>query len=150
MTHKTYAVVIHTEQYAGNFHQQLCAYLTGASDHHVSEKEAGEFQKEVKNFKLSNHLYSFERASGCEMNSHMHATPGWSNDGNGNHFKDLLSTNPAFLSMVMFFSRKPTENELNIMTKRASDFAQKNNISFTGLELKSMNFSEAKRLAGQT
>jgi hypothetical protein len=55
-------------------------------------------------------------------------TPGWSNDGNGKHYKvrptgkKYAFKHPAYNSVAIFLQRKPTDKELEVLTRRALEF----------------------------
>lgn len=126
----TYAFVIDTEQYAGNFERQLCAYITG----HVGECGIGEefadiFEEENQKdtIDLFSNIISETDDNGCFRPCAIYPTLGWFNDGQGNHFKDGDKKKskykyPAYLSVIIFFSSRPTNEQIKLMKERAYKF----------------------------
>jgi hypothetical protein len=85
------AVVIDTEQYAGNFEREMCAHLTGQyGDCGVGSKIAAGVVDDIK------HLAWWTRHIAQEANEHgtrrpvsISPTPGWFNNGVGGHYRDV-------------------------------------------------------------
>jgi len=176
---KNYTFVIDTEQYAGNFERQMCAYVTGQiGECGVGDEEAAQYKKETHKQPLS---FVEERVddSGdfpCMRPVKIYPTPGWFNHGQGGHYKEgqeakalvdyrkqvkvcyvpfikqikrskwseadkkseikhyekeisnamklkKVHKYPAYLSVAIFCSRKPTEAEMGFMKERAKKFA---------------------------
>lgn len=87
-----YLVVIDTDKYAGNFEREMCAYITGV----VGECEVGLKSKNVAIKELDQEtVYWFAHNVAQMPDEHnvkrpcaIRATPGWFNDGVGNHWRD--------------------------------------------------------------
>lgn len=120
---KKWIFVIDTNQYAGNFERQLCAYLTGC----VGECEVGaeygatlplplkEAFSEIVDYVSDEH--------GCARPATVWTTPGLYNDGLGNIEKgDGTNKFPAFCSVGIYFYKKPNAAMLNLMMTRALQF----------------------------
>src|ERR1700723_2670348 len=98
----SYIFVIDTEQYSGKFERELCAWITGQ----VGECGVGITLAEY----VPRHVYElFEEAlvhrpddHGCARPCEVWETPGWYNDGKGNHFRGE-GKYTAYLSVAIFF-----------------------------------------------
>jgi hypothetical protein len=111
-----FAIVVKTNNYAGNFERQMCAYLTGT----VGECEVG---KELVEDEISE---LFENIIGNEPDDNGCYRPvaiGCDIDG--------FTTN----DVVIFFDEKPTENHINMMKERSVDFEHSQGIKIGGFEL---------------
>lgn len=83
--------VIDTNQYAGNFEREMCAYITGC----IGDCEVGEEFAELARKELSeDQLEAFDSAiinvpdeHGCARPVEIVPNPNWWNDGNGNHWR---------------------------------------------------------------
>jgi hypothetical protein len=154
-----YIFVIDTEEYAGNFERQLCAYITGCiGDCGVGEEERIQYNNdETMNFDDSIRLEPDEH--GCNRPVILVDTPGWFNNGLGGHFRDgtdeqvvldhhkqvakehglpahgKMAKFPACLSVGVLFETKPTAKEIALMKRRAEAYLLKNNIPLTGFRL---------------
>jgi hypothetical protein len=183
--------VIDTEQYAGNFERQMCAYITGQiGECGVGQEEAVQYKKETHKQPLD---FIENRVDGsddcpCMRPVNIYPTPGWFNHGDGGHFKDGQEAEalvdyrkaakeitggyikqakrsywseadkkseikryekkindamklkkvhkwPAYLSVAIFCSRKPTDKEIDFMKERAKKFAAISKIKVTGFRL---------------
>lgn len=83
-------IVIHTEQYAGNFEREICAYITGQ----IGECGVG-MQYVVKEENItsyfewwSNNIVQEADDRGCHRPVTIYPTPNWFNNGNGGHYKE--------------------------------------------------------------
>ena len=97
MVQTSYIFVVDTEDYAGNFERQLCAYVTGKiGECEVGSEEAKQFIKDMGLDEYydedNDHLFSFIEQKpdehGCSRPCATWATPGWFNHGMGGHFRD--------------------------------------------------------------
>ncbi len=92
MAKPAHLFVIDTEQYAGNFERQLCAWCTGqVGECGVGDSEAEDFRAAHPEVAaaLQGLVRHFDRdGSGCKRPACLVATPGWLNNGMGFHFKD--------------------------------------------------------------
>lgn len=88
---KRWIFVIDTEQYAGNFEREMCAYITGVTGEcGVGEDFANLYLKETGE-EESRFIELLEQVSddhGCHRPCVIYPTPGWFNHGHGEHFKD--------------------------------------------------------------
>lgn len=152
---KTYAFIVDTEDYSGNFERSMFAYLTGEPYeyyHKNSEAYAEQAQKElpdtVKNFIQTNLDFQLDDTDDVptHKNFQIWPTPGWSNDGNGNYTKvgpkgKVLY--PAYLSVAIFFTEIPPKNVLDTLADRARKLCREHKdfmgeaspIKFTGCRL---------------
>ena len=87
-----FTFIIDTEQYAGSFEREMCAYVTGQ----IGECGVGDDMQEVALAELDdesstwfdNHVASHPDDSGCRRPTAIHPTPGWFNSGMGGHYRD--------------------------------------------------------------
>jgi hypothetical protein len=83
-----FTFVINTEQYAGNFEREMCAYVTGQIG------ECGVGQEEKKQYKTETHkqplsfIEFFCTNSSCMRPVTICPTPEWFNHGEGREFKE--------------------------------------------------------------
>lgn len=85
------AVVIDTEQYAGNFEREMCAYLTGQFvDSGVGMKISAVVLEEIKHLDWWK-CYIAQEANehGIERPVSIYPTPGWINNGMDGHYRDV-------------------------------------------------------------
>jgi hypothetical protein len=135
-----WAFVVDTDSYAGNFERQLCGYVVGRCDEH-GDHQAGPY---IAMYKKDFHIHGnsgeedpfedlvtlrlvdpgddgFDRAP-----MDLAPTPGYSNDGTGGVSKlkqGVMPKNPAYNSVAIFLSRKPTDVELRVLAERTKKFS---------------------------
>ncbi len=168
----SFAFIIDTESYAGNFEREMCAYCTGEiGECGVGDNMASLFQKEMELGDEDEGPFAkkiLQRADeyGCGRPVSIWPTKGWFNNGMGGHFRDgqepealehrnqeyrnygdkkPYSTNeeanekhrrdwyekqpqplgkfPAYNSVAIFFSERPTDEEVRLIIERAKKFA---------------------------
>lgn len=81
-----YFFIIDTEQYAGNFEREMCAYCTGQiGDCGVGEEEAEEFRSTFPDLeeKFDEIIDFLPDENGCARPASIYPTPGWFNNGFG-------------------------------------------------------------------
>ena len=80
--------VVDTEQYAGNFERELCAYVTGhVGECGVGDKQAELYRKETKREPIEG-VIDLPDEHGCHRPCRIWPTPGWFNHGMGGHFRE--------------------------------------------------------------
>jgi hypothetical protein len=93
----SFIFIIDTEQYAGSFEREMCAYATGRiGECNKGTKEAAQFQKDlglVESYQEDYpHLFSFiiskPDESGCHRPCAVWETKGWFNNGLGGHYRN--------------------------------------------------------------
>ena len=164
MSEEKWIFVVDTEQYAGNFERDMCAFMTGMTgDCGVGGEEAQLFLEQTDTTEDENPFENFVTLKpdehGCARPTAMWDTPGWFSTGMGGQFKDgqeeeakahyikecldygakhdktnqkrwkKTSEEPfnkshASLSVAIFFEKKPTEELVDIMIKRAKGYAE--------------------------
>jgi hypothetical protein len=131
--------IIDTNSYAGNFEREICAYLTGK----VGECEVGWelveiFENENTDSISFNNVCSIisDQDDPCPRPCYIEITPGWFNDGVGNHCKvdnknpKNIDKFPAYCSVAIFFKTKPSQIQIDLMKARAIKF--KENLKILG------------------
>jgi hypothetical protein len=85
------AIVIDTDQYAGNFERQMCAYLTGQfGDCGAGREIALSAQGEIEHLEWwKRHVAQVPNEHGIKRPVAIHPTPGYFNNGMGGHFLDV-------------------------------------------------------------
>jgi hypothetical protein len=147
--------VIDTEQYAGNFERDMCAYMTGlVGQCGVGEELVRYFDEEVDD-ETKNEIQSIVDEEGdehgCQRPVKIYPTEGWFNNGNGKHYKNTDATAhfckrkyPAYQSVAICFSEKPSQKVIDILKERAikydgenrmMEFSGKTEITVTGFRL---------------
>lgn len=84
-----YLFVIDTDQYAGNFEREMCAFLTGrVGDCGVGQEMAAKFHKEFgdKGDDMFENIASVPDDSGCSRPATIWPNPRYANDGMGGHY----------------------------------------------------------------
>lgn len=131
---KPYAhiLVIDTEQYAGNFEREMCAYITGQTGQcGVGEGYALEYEDNMSHLQWwNNHIVQmpddeeYSTLRPCAI----WATPGWFNNGMGEHYRDT------------------PENETEALEKAISEFKlyKKSQVDMVEQRLIEQNFEEHK------
>jgi hypothetical protein len=142
-TEPKWSFVVDTEDYAGNFERELSSYVVGRCDEHGDHRGGPYremFEQEIRGRGSRGHFEKedpFEDLVTTRVDDHgddhiAHApmalapTPGYSNDGSGNVKKLKPGQKvkwPAFNSVAIFLTRKPTKGELKILVQRAKAFA---------------------------
>lgn len=115
--------VIDTDQYAGNFEREICAFCTGRyGECEVGKKIADEFRsmfpKEWDSFEIVNCYVMDDHGTGRP--AAIIATP-----------PDLEKCN----SVAIFFDEKPTHEQINFICQRATDYCAKKNIKILKFRL---------------
>lgn len=89
-TSQRYIVAIDTDSYAGNFERQLCAYATGhVGECGVGAEEAEDYENSTNDDTLFRHIQERDDDNDdCPRPVAITETPGWFNDGVGNHYRD--------------------------------------------------------------
>jgi hypothetical protein len=105
---KKYIFIIDTNEYAGNFERELCAYITG----HVGECGVGSemahifTEEEGESFDIfGESVLSISSEHGCAR-----PTSIWENK------------NGKYDSVAIFFCKKPTKKQIDLMKKRTQKF----------------------------
>lgn len=127
----SYSFVVDTDAYAGNFERELTAYVIGQADEYAAVDEYLEMFTDECSMdfeELSDTRISDPGDDGImRAPNDLAPTPGWSNNGHGKHYK-VDSAHPfkypAYQSVAIFLSRKPTDEELSELIKRAVSFFQ--------------------------
>ena len=88
-----WVLVIDTDSYSGNFERELTAYLTGViGECGVGDKLAARFRQDAKTSKppvdFEKLLLQVPDEKGCARPCTIWSTPGWYNDGYGEHYKE--------------------------------------------------------------
>jgi len=132
-------LIIDTENYVGDFYQELASYVMEGNDDLV----------EITTDFVNEKVYEDDLFPSC---CEMWPTKGWFTDHNGEPVKeDAFSSNcdeyekkyhttlgtaryPAYLSLAIHLSRTPNKDEFNELGKRTYDFAKSRNITITWIE----------------
>ncbi len=132
-------VVIDTEQYAGNFEREMVAFITGLigecgvgeeakayADDELSKEDLAWFDNNVNCWVQDDH--------GCGRPAFLVETPGWGNDGMGEHTKKQTdnpskvnkrkTAYPAYLSVGFEVSAWPELFILHTIIRRAQRFCK--------------------------
>lgn len=136
-----YVCRIHTNQYSGNFEREMAAYITGIAGEYAGDKEAAialrENDTEVTTWLNNNTIDDGDYKEIGRIIS----TPGWSNDGDGNHFNDTDHPFPAYQSVEIAFDLEPPANIKQLIEQRAESFAYVTNMA---LEILGVEFYEIR------
>jgi len=122
-------MIIDTENYAGNFEREMCAYITGqVGDCGVGEELAISYNKDIQNlYWFNEHVYKKnDPDDGCSRPVNISVTPGWFNNGHGVHIREnnIPAPNkyPAYLSIEINIDEMPTSEIIDEVIARAKRF----------------------------
>ena len=126
-------LVIDTDSYSGNFERELTAYLTGQlGECGVGKNMADLFEKDAKTSKppadFCDLVINQSDDKGCYRPCTIWPTPGWYNDGKGNHHQrppgkqPKRGQYPAYQSVAIFFEKRPSDNVIAWLKKRAEGY----------------------------
>jgi hypothetical protein len=101
-----YALIIETDQYAGNFERELCAYATGA----VGECEVGEEEAEIFREEVPEEFQDL-----CDITDHI-------SDDRGCHRPASIWRSSegydGYGAVAIFLGQPPKQDELNLISAR--------------------------------
>jgi hypothetical protein len=83
-----YLFCVDTDSYAGNFERELCAYMTGITGECGVGHEAAKLYEEAGFKPLDDLVGQAQDDHGCWRPAAIQPTPGWFNDGVGNHYRE--------------------------------------------------------------
>jgi hypothetical protein len=94
--HTGWYLVFDTDQYAGNFEREMCAYLTGVigdcgKGQSMQEHFRDDHPELVEDYEdsiFAEQLSQEQDDHGCRRPVQIWTTPGWFNTGSGQHFRD--------------------------------------------------------------
>lgn len=114
-----YLFVIDTNQYAGNFEREMCAFLTGCvGECEVGDEMAERYRKDMG--KAGHYLFSNVASvpddRGCSRPVTIWSNPRYANDGHGGHYF------PAYLSVGIWFETKPSAKQIELLKNRSALF----------------------------
>ena len=134
-----FVFVIDTDQYAGNFEREMCAFVTG----HIGECGVGQqYQKLFFDFlgldveqrddnPFFEQVVDMADDHGCFRPVSIWPTKGRVNDGHGNCYdedseeaKKLKQTYGAYESVGIFFRSEPSRALINLMKERVQEFCK--------------------------
>lgn len=121
-----YIFIIDTEDYAGNFERDLCAWMTGMTGEcGVGKTFARDVPVTVSSL-FEDILDHRPDDHGIRRPCSIWPTPGWVQDGNGNEYRIRIGskkkTYPAHMSVAIFFDQRPTTMMRRVLLERARTF----------------------------
>lgn len=159
-----------TEQYAGNFEREMCAFMTGmVGECKVGWEEAVLFYEQLglvekdadwnglnvqnchEDFKNPFVNFVMNRADehGCHRPTSIWPTPGWFNDGMGNCSKGEGKFS-AYQSVAIFFEQKPTQELINLMINRVKAFAKEHGANKLSQKLQPLTITGFRLISEDT
>ncbi len=149
-----YIFVIDTDQYAGNFERNICAYCTGQiGDCKVGKEEADKFLQKYGEkiiFEMEEIIEQRPDEHGIHRPTTIYPTPGYLNNGNGKEYKEEewkegMEKYPSYQSVAIFFYKKPEKEIVNMIKERAEKFIhQKDKYSNKPRTMKILGFRMIK------
>lgn len=130
--------VVDTNRYSGNFEREMCAYMTGqVGECGVGEEAAEKFREDMGGLPPDDETYAWleQRADdhGTLRPASIWTTPGWYGSRDGTYAEGdpmLEGRHPAYLSVAIFMSRKPTDEEITFLKDRAQKFVAEDHSRF--------------------
>lgn len=124
-----YILVADTEQYAGNFEREMCAYATGQTgDCGVGVEFVDYYSADIKHLDWWNeNVYQKADEYGCYRPVEIFPTEGWINNGFGKFIKESEYGKPgypAYMSVAVFTTAKPSEEVIQEFIQRVKDFCK--------------------------
>lgn len=130
---KSKMLIIDTEQYAGNFEREMCAYITGqVGDCEVGSEIAEENSDQIKYLDWwEEHIVNERDDSdyGCYRPASIWDTPYWFNNGTGGHYKDNPENEVLAIEDAVKFMKQYNQSQVDIVQERLrnNDFETKSN-----------------------
>ena len=125
----THVVVIDTTSYSGNFERPMAAFAAGAydEDRYHGEAEAllfeGAASEDPKLAAIMDKVKCVTHDEYGDVTNTIWPTPGRINGGMGDHTDDVGQKGyPAYESVAIFFDEAPTDEELDIIKTRATEY----------------------------
>ena len=120
---KSKILIIDTEQYAGNFERQMCAYITGqVGECGVGQGIPEEYAKYIKYLNWwENHVVLEKDEHGCSRPASIWPTLGWFNNGMGGHFKDTQKNESKAIEKAIQSMREYNKGQLEMVQKRIDE-----------------------------
>jgi len=153
-----YEFVIDTNEYAGNFERQMCAYVTGCiGDCGVGDDIADIVRDDIAQSGFSEPIddlvISLPDEHGCHRPVTSGPTPGFINDGMGNHYtkeeweaKNEKNGYPACQSVEIHLDDIPEDDLVDFFIERARAFAtSKHAEEATGFKIEILGFRLVRR-----
>lgn len=101
---KSKILVIDTEQYAGNFEREMCAYITGRfGECGVGDDISEEYSSYIKHSSWWTDHVVLESDDGCYRPVSIYPTIGWFNNGLGGHYKDIPENEAIAIEAAVSF-----------------------------------------------
>jgi hypothetical protein len=127
-----YVVVIDTDQYAGNFEREMCAYLTGqVGECGVGEEIAEAAAGSIEHLSWwEDNVASLPDEHGCHRPVAMMQTAGLASDGKGGVVEREMSDvdyalRGVWQSVGIFLESEPPQEVMDELRRRATEFAAK-------------------------
>lgn len=115
-------LIVDTEQYAGNFEREMCAFITGqVGECGVGDDIAEQYSADIKNLKWwEEHIVSERDDSdyGCYRPASIWPTLGWFNNGTGGHFKDTPENEAEAIEKSVTFMKDYNKGQVEMAQKR--------------------------------
>lgn len=125
----TYVVCIDTDSYSGNFERQMAAFAAGAfdEDRYHGEDQLAEFEEAAENdpmlAAIKDKVVCVTHEEYGEVTNTIWPTPGRINNGMGGHADDVGQEGyPAYESVAIFFDEALTNEELDVIKARATEY----------------------------
>lgn len=128
------AIVIDTEEYSGNFEREMVAFVTGqvgecGKGQELADQAQDDLSPEVLHWFRENVVPTADE-HGVLRPASISPTPGWYNDGKGNHYPDKkkgrnLYKNkkwPAYLSVEFVVDQWPDDHVMEVVLERVQEF----------------------------
>lgn len=150
-----FAFIVDTEQYAGNFERELCAFMTGiVGECGVGRREAADFAETKPGPNpFEKIIVSVSDDEGFPRPTSIWRTPGWVNNGKGGHLKTgspealcLEQTWPAYMSVAVFFNQEPSIELATLMKERANIYCDQENIPITNFRILAFHLETKEKL----
>jgi len=129
-------IVVDTEEYSGNFERQMVAYITGLlGECGMGEKLAALAKKELPLPVLEwfeEHVVMTSDEHGVHRPASISPTPGWYNDGRGNHYRDTKKgrnlyknkKHPAYQSVEFVVYEWPPDHIVQFILDRTKYYCE--------------------------
>jgi hypothetical protein len=123
--------VVDTDQYAGNFEDELCAHMTGQMRESGHGEEfvdmfEQEVPKDIQAWTQDNVVHVVTDTDDVPDRSPMIilTTPGWVNDGKGGYEPGTGITGYSYLSVGIFLNEYPPDEVIQVFIERAKTFTK--------------------------
>lgn len=134
--------IVDTDEYSGNFERELCAYMTCTIGECGVGSEVAQAAAQSGAKDYSDFMEQVPDENGCHRPVAIWTTPGWINDGAGNHRPEDMEDAglpggrfPSYQSVLLFFEEELTDEDVENLKTRAHEYAPQGPFNIIGFRM---------------